>query len=102
MMQHHGHGIMKAEQPGSFENLIDQALADLPAGLPIYRIKHIAPVLGIKPNTVTKHCRSFFPDWKGHYLFYKNNPKHMKQLRELVGNVLCIGRKLPAHLKSAD
>lgn len=76
-------------------------LEDLYPGVPYYRPRHVAPLLGITDNGFTRYCRRChrLRLWRGSYKFFADDPEHIELLRHVIKMVIWTGTRLPAHLK---
>jgi hypothetical protein len=54
-----------------------------------YNLQEIAPLVGITPRSLSKHCRDLWPGWEGHYRL------KYSQAISLIRRVCYAGRKLP-------
>lgn len=54
-----------------------------------YSLTEIAPLLGIKPRSLAKHCRDLWPKWEGHYRL------NYSQAISLIRRVCYAGKKVP-------
>ncbi len=54
-----------------------------------YSLREIAPLLGIKPRSLAKHCRDLWPHWEGHYRL------NHSQAVSLIRRVCYAGKKVP-------
>lgn len=55
-----------------------------------FSVREIAPLVGLRPRSVMKHCRDLWPDWEGQYRL------NLDQAISLIRRVVYAGRKLPS------
>jgi hypothetical protein len=55
-----------------------------------FSVREIAPLLGLKPRSVMKHCRDLWPNWEGQYRL------NYGQAVSVIRRVVYAGRKLPS------
>lgn len=79
-----------AENEPTLWQLIVELLPAKDAETEWFSVREIAPLLGLKPRSVMKHCRDLWPDWEGQYRL-----KH-SQAVSLIRRVVYAGRKLPS------
>ncbi|HEX8834301.1 MAG TPA: hypothetical protein VF719_08870 [Abditibacteriaceae bacterium] len=61
-----------------------------------YSLREIAPLVGLQPRSLAKHCRDLWPAWEGHYRL-----NHAQAIR-LIRRVVVSGRKLPAQKTNGE
>lgn len=90
-----GIALSGATPPGAaVERPLWQLIVDrLPARDPEtewYTIAEIAPLVGLRPRSLTKHARDLWPAWDGHYRL------NYSQAVSLIRRVAYAGRRLPS------
>lgn len=79
-----------ADKEPAFWQLIAELLPLKDAETEWYSVREIAPLLGLKPRSLMKHCRDLWPDWEGQYRLDHS------QAISLIRRVCYAGRKLPS------
>lgn len=55
-----------------------------------FSVREIAPLVGLKPRSLMKHCRDLWPNWEGQYRL------DYDQATSLIRRVCYAGRNLPS------
>lgn len=79
-----------AEKEPSLWQLIVELLPPKDPETEWFSVREVAPLLGLQPRSVMKHCRDLWPDWEGQYRL------NYGQTVSLIRRVVYAGRKLPS------
>jgi hypothetical protein len=89
----------RAREIEALTHTILKELFDL--GEPSVFPKHIAPRLGLLPNSLCYHCRNLkhMRAWRGHYEFHLDDKEHVVALTKLIEKTLWSLKRLPSNAK---